>query len=81
MILIQRCAEFGTAHGTFIEVLMDGLLLIMAVVSFAVSQYLFETAVPATVFLKQENSYQSIAVEEYYTLSTCYLTYSHKVQP
>lgn len=59
---------------------MDGLLLIMAVVTFAVSQYLFELAVPVVVSLSQENSYQSIYVDEYYTLSTCYLTYSNKVR-
>lgn len=78
--LCNRCSEFCTTHGAFIAVLMDTLLLIMDVVSFAVSQYIFELAVPASVYVIPDNTYLFVEVDQYYTLSSCYLTYSHKVR-
>ena len=66
-------------HGKFIEVLMDAVLLILATVSFVMSLYVLELPVPVTLSLRQTNSNYPIVLEQYYTLSTCFKTYSAQV--
>lgn len=66
---------FFRVHWKFLEVLLDSILLVMGAIAFVVSQYILESAV-ATHVVSTSASYAHV---EYYTLSTCYETYSHQV--
>ncbi len=57
------------------EVSFDAVLLLLALVAFVVSQIVLESGVKAVVVDPSSN----MMTEQYYTLSTCYATYSDQV--
>jgi hypothetical protein len=57
------------------EVAFDGVLLLLALIAFVVSQILLESGVKTHV----TDAYGH-TTEQYYTLSTCYATYSDEVR-
>jgi hypothetical protein len=56
------------------EVAFDGLVLLLALIAFVVSQIILDSAVQTHVTDAFNNT-----TEQYYTLSTCYATYSDEV--
>jgi hypothetical protein len=56
------------------EVAFDGLVLLLALIAFVVSQIILESGVQTHV-----TDASGSTTEQYYTLSTCYSTYSDEV--
>jgi hypothetical protein len=71
-------------HGAFIRALLDALVLLFAVSALIVAVATFQKVEQAVVYVEpydQTHWQQSVSVEEFYTLTTCYLTYYKKVRP
>lgn len=60
---------------------LDAMVLLLAVAALIAGAATFQRVERAVVYVQDtsQQSMQPVAIEEYYTLSTCYLTYYKKV--
>ena len=65
-----KLSEFTKAHGRFLELVSDALLACFAIIAFVVGQ----------TRLDGVTDFNVEGVTQYYTLSSCYETFTHQVQ-
>lgn len=64
-----KLSEFTKAHGRFLELVSDALLACFAIIAFVVGQ----------TRLDGVTDFNVEGVTQYYTLSSCYETFTHQV--
>ena len=72
-----RFSMFCRDHARTIECCIDGFLLIMALVAFVVALWVLQ--LPIEFKVTEEDGPNNIKSTEYYTLGTCFLTFSKQV--
>lgn len=77
-----RCGQLWEDHGAFIRMTLDATVLLLGVAALIAGAATFQKVERVVVYVQGYNPQQwvqPVAIEEFYTLSTCYLTYYKKV--
>jgi hypothetical protein len=77
--LLLSCGVLFEEHGSFLLMLVDAIVFMLAVGSFIAASVIYQAIVSTRVYVVYDQTKLPVAVDEFYTLSSCYRTYAKKV--